>query len=549
MKKTLPLPIIAIACLALFACGGKNAPATPAQPVEGVSTESGAKLSQVEIGEEMPQDLPQKRDPAVLQQVLDQLYVSGADFRWPKPAIRLVNSQNFVATFRPRSNEILVEEKALEACRSFARDSTAMIAFLIGHELSHFYENEGNKLGTPTNFLAFGQHQDAGLQSEINADLRGIFLCHVAGYNLIRSLLPNFIEQIYASYQLDKKALPNYPPKQERQAHATLVQHRADTLFHIFHAAIYLTGFGKYAEANACYDYLLKYYNGAEVYNNLGVLNALQAMQVGGKNPDSLWYPLELDVYTRLERARDEPLTPVERQQREDFLNNALEQFETAIAMNPAYEAANTNLLCTKLLLGRNEAVIAALENKRVEVKGDVKKLLVAIAKAQTGKDIGAIIQLFKGLEKSENVQVATVARFNATILSGQEMEAAPQTCSLKPIESYPDGVKLGDLRWHGGYALDKEGKYLIHWQQKAHSTLYKFNTSKQLVAFQIIHSPAIVIDPRLKVGLSMQQKDLPARQVLISANLGSFWMAAPCQLMIKTKNKRIVEEWAIVLE
>ncbi len=529
--------------LTIFGCEVKQSPIIPAEVVSSPTASEPTDSAPATPTHDSTQSTPTA--PRILQQVLDQVYEAGGDYRWAKPNIRLATSASFVATFRPRSNEILVEEKALKACRSLGKDSTAMLAFLIGHELSHFYDNEGKKSGVSTNFLAFDHHHDGDLQSEINADLRGIFLCHVAGYDRIRALLPEFIERVYDNYKMKESELTNYPPKMERQAHAMLVQNRADTLFHVFQAATYLTGFGKYTEATACYDFLLQYYNGAEVYNNLGVLNAMQAMQVGGKYPDSLWYPLELDVYTRLEAARSEPLTPMEEKQRNALLGRALQQIEMALAMNPNYKAAYANRLCVKLLLGQNEEVASALKNSKSLVGGDLKKLLSAILKAQTGEDREGVGQAFKELANSNDQQVATVARFNAAVLSRQEIKAIPQSCGIKDANNYLDGIKHRDLRRQGGFALDKEGKLLIQWQEKQHSTFYLFNRAGQSSAFQVINSPAVFIDPRLKVGLSLRQKNFPVKQVLLAANIGSFWLASPCQLLIKTVKKGRVEEWA----
>lgn len=545
MKNTLTRLITIVACLAIGACVGKNAPEAPAPTVEVAGPATGVPDTPATTSEAEALKKGEEAVPAVLKQVLDQVYEAGGDYRWAKPNIRLAKSASFVATFRPRSNEILVEEKALKACRSLGKDSTAMLAFLIGHELSHFYDNEGKKSGVSTNFLAFDHHHEGDLQSEINADLRGIFLCHVAGYDRIRALLPEFIERVYSNYQMKESELTNYPPKRERQAHAMLVQNRADTLFHVFQAATYLTGFGKYTEATACYDFLLQYYNGAEVFNNLGVLNAMQAMQVGGKYPDTLWYPLELDVYTRLEAARRNMLTLMEEKQRKALLVKALQQIEAALEMNPDYKAAYANRLCVKLLLGQNEEVASALQNSKSLVKGDLKKLLSAILKAQTGEDREGVEQAFQKLANSNDQQVATVAKFNAAVMSKQEIKAISQSCKIKDANNYLDGVKNRDLRSHGGFALDKEGKLLIQWQEKQHSTFYLFNRAGQRSAFQVINSPAVFIDPRLKVGLSLRQKDFPVKQVLLAANLGSFWLASPCQLLIKTVKKGKVEEWA----
>ncbi|MBK8703682.1 MAG: hypothetical protein IPN33_08635 [Saprospiraceae bacterium] len=420
-----------------------------------------------------------------------------------------------------------------------------MLAFLLGHELTHYYQRT---TGETTNFLAYHQHRNANLDSEINADLQGIFLCHLAGYDRIRPLLPKFVDRIYAAYQLETKTLQNYPKKAERRQHAMVVQQRADTLFHLFQAATYLTAFGKYEEAAVCFDYLKPYYSGQEVHNNLGVLYTLQAMQVGGKHPDLLWYPLELDVYTRLEKARGAPLTDNEQKQRNTLLQQALQHLETALAMNPGYEPAQINRWCVLLLLGKTEEVKKELQ--RSKAKSDRKKLLCAIAKAQFESEQAKALELFRDLEQSADNQVATLAQYNMAALMGEDIAVSPVACKMADQNGYPDGVRLRDLRQPGGIPLDEAGKTILQWQEKSHSTLYIINQKGRVSAFQVVPSAALAIQPDIRVGLSLKSNHTNgAHRLSIPTQSGLFWYMAPCKTMIKTDSKNKIEAWAVNYE
>jgi tetratricopeptide (TPR) repeat protein len=545
MKAITPYPVFYCALLVwCVACGGKKTANDQSVPIkqkleEAVVDDNSSK------NEISPVRKNDDGTTVFLQGLLNELYKAGGDFRRLRPKIRLVQSEENVASYRPRTNVIVLEEKAIQACRTFGKDSTAMLAFLLGHELTHYYQRT---TGETTNFLAYHQHRNANLESEINADLQGIFLCHLSGYNRIRPLLPQLIDRIYQTYQLQEKTLANYPKQTERRQHALLVQQRADTLFHVFQAATYLTGFGKYEEAAACFGYLLPVYAGQEVHNNLGVLYALQAMQVGGKHPDLLWYPLELDVYTRLEKARGAPLTDSEQKQRNTLLQQALQHLETALTMNPGYEPAQINRWCVLLLFGKIEEVEKELQ--RSKVKSDRKKLLWAIAKAQSGSEQAEAIEIFRGLEKSADKQVATLAQYNMAALMGEEIAVSPVACKMADQNGYPDGVRLRDLRQPGGLQLDEGGKTFLQWQEKKHSTLFIINRLGRVSVFQVVPSAALAIQPDIRVGLSLKSNHTNgAYRLSIPTKSGLFWYLAPCKIMIKTDRKNNIEAWAVNYE
>jgi tetratricopeptide (TPR) repeat protein len=547
MKAITPSPVFYCALLVwCVACGGKKPANDQSVPIKQKSEEAVVD-DHFSTNEISPVQKNDNGTTVFLQGLLNELYKAGGDFRRPRPKIRLVQSEENVASYRPRTNVIVLEEKALQACRTFGKDSTAMLAFLIGHELTHYYQRTS---GETTNFLAYHQHRNANLDSEINADLQGIFLCHLAGYGRIRPLLPQFIDRIYQTYQLQEKTLANYPKQTERRQHALLVQQRADTLFHVFQAATYLTGFGKYEEAAACFGYLLPVYAGQEVHNNLGVLYALQAMQVGGKHPDLLWYPLELDVFTRLEKARGAPLTDQELKQRNTLLQRALQHLETALAMNPGYEPAQLNAWCVMLLLGKTGEVKSQLQNSKLATNNDRKKLLRAIAQAQSESEQTEAIELFEQLQKSADKQVATLAQYNMAALMGEDIAVSPVACKLADQNGYPDGVRLRDLRQPGGMRLDEGGKTFLQWQEKKHSTLFIINHLGSVSAFQVVPSAAVVVQPDIRVGLAFKsgQKN-GAEQLSLPTLSGSFWYMAPCKIMIKTGSKNKIEAWAVNYE
>ena len=545
--KTIAGFVLFATMFACYSCREKQvSPEVPGLAPASISTELSTDETAITVSE-TAKPAATTHVPVILQQLLNELYEAGGDFRWKKPAIELVDSDNFVATFRPRSNKILIEQKVLAICRSFGKDSSAMLAFLIGHELTHFYQNEGAKTAGSTNFLAFHKAHDADIQSEVSADLQGIFLTYIAGYQRIQDCFPELIDRIYINYQLNSKQLEGYPEKQERQEFARVVRQRSDTLFHVFQAATYLSGFGKYREATACYNYLLQFYRGCEIYNNLGVLYALQAMKVGGKNADTLWYPLELDIHSRLSEARAGPLTATELGQRNELLEMAIVHFERSRNMNPWYQTAQVNRFCALLLLGQYDLVLKEIENPGTAIDKDLKGLLTALAYTQREEMKAEALALFEKLENINNKQVAALAKLNAASLRGQQVNVQSPKCSLPDMDQYPDGTKLRDLRMTGGFSLDEEASVILQWHDKTYSTLFLLNDGGDQTSFQVIHSPAVSLDPQLKVGLAFSEEHLkPAQKLFMPARLGNFWYASPCKMVINSNRKGKIEAWAV---
>jgi hypothetical protein len=75
--------------------------------------------------------------------IYNRLVQARGDFRYPVPTFNLSTEEEHCAFINYKLLEIQLEVKALEVCNSFGADSETAIAFLLAHELTHYYEKHG----------------------------------------------------------------------------------------------------------------------------------------------------------------------------------------------------------------------------------------------------------------------------------------------------------------------------------------------------------------------------------------------------------------------
>jgi len=224
-------------------------------------------------------------DQIVAETILKKLFTAYGNFVYPiPPKIEIVAEKKRVAAFiaDKQSGRIIIEKAAIEVCKSLGKDYESALAFIIGHELGHFFDRTNNK-GFATNYLKWTHTQ----KEEEKADIWGVFCAYLADYKTV-SIVPNLIEAIYLEYGLMEKKdnLYGYPSFQIRQEVAQNVQNQVKELIHLFDTANYLSAMGKYRLAASSYQYILQFYQGREIYNNLGVNYALESMNFTQKNVD-----------------------------------------------------------------------------------------------------------------------------------------------------------------------------------------------------------------------------------------------------------------------
>lgn len=429
----------------------------------------------------------------IIQKVVSKLYHTNSNFNKKQPTVAFKNTTLQVASYVPDKNEIVVEAQAYQICQSMGKDSLNALAFLLGHELTHFYQHAHTKVGFISNFLSYDKTPNADTRFEKEADVQGAFNAYLAGYDMDDNI-GLVLDKIYTGYQLKDKVLTGYPSFEERQNVAKEVQQKVSDLIKVYETANYLAALGQYDFARLCYEYILEVYQNREVYNNLGILSALSAADLTSKDVDDLIFPYEMDWSTRLSRKKSRgtgTLTDYAQAQRITLLKKAQTYFETAIRMDKTYLVAPLNRLCILAQLDKTEEAIDAYNKLKKRLKDPLQQAYLKLAYAlvlskKVEKQTESSTILTK-LSQNDHAGVAAMARYNKAVLENQTVEMPSSTCDFTVDNKNVDSVKLYKLT-SKGYVInvntDKKARLIF--QKQAHSTVIQANINgRYSFAFQ----------------------------------------------------------------
>lgn len=343
--------------------------------------------------------------------------------------------------------EIQLEVKALEVCNSFGADSESAMAFLLAHELTHYYEKHGWRSSFAEDFkdlkvsstLINNTVDEAANETE--ADYLGGFLTYSAGYGLFDkgSVV---IQNLYKAYGL-KDLLPGYPSLVDRQKLSQRTAEKIKSLVDVFEMANLLTAIGNYTEAYEYYRYILVDYQSREIYNNLGVTALMDALQRFKTDELKYRYPIELDLESTGNKGQDD------QNPRTILLQKAILQFDAAISLDPDYAPAYLNKAIAFALLNDPvrarfyadiEARQAAKANEYAKTLVDID-LLLGILEANAGNDGKA-----KALFKSAADAGSALAVINQKILQKKSLDATDRGLANIALTERIDGQSLDDI-------------------------------------------------------------------------------------------------------
>ena len=328
-----------------------------------------------------------------IKKIYQKLVNARGDFRYKIPEVFLRNEVSRVASIDYDRLEIVIEEKAFKTCEKYG---DAAIAFLLGHELTHYYEKHAWRNGFVSGFSDLKVGKDLkkltdNVANETQADYLGGFLAYSAGYGMFEKS-GEILRSLYADYNMGEN-LPGYPSLSDRVELAKRTTSKLESLIEVFEMANLLAATGKYPEAYQYYNYMLMQYQSREIYNNLGVTSAMDAIQYFDKEKELIFqYPLELDL--ELQGSRDNSTIDT----RNNLLKTAIRHFDAAINLDPDYSPAYLNKATALALMGdtikakfyaEQEAVPVALKKKDFKTASDVNVLL-GILKAKSGDKTAA---------------------------------------------------------------------------------------------------------------------------------------------------------------
>ena len=490
---------------------------------------------------------------AIIQKVVSKLYNTNSNFNKKQPTVAFKNTTSQVASYVPDKNMIVFETQAYQICQSMGKDSLNALAFLLGHELTHFYQHAHTKVGFISNFLSYDKTPNADTRFEKEADVQGAFNAYLAGYD-IGDNIGLVLDKIYTGYQLKDKILTGYPSFEERQNVAKEVQQKVSDLIKVYETANYLAALGQYDFARLCYEHILEVYQNREVYNNLGILSALSAADLTSKDADDLVFPYEMDWNTRLSRKKSRgttTLTEYAQAQRVTLLRRAQTHFETAMQMDNSYAVAPLNRLCILAQLGKTEEALQAYSKLKKRFFKSMDTLQQAYAK------LAYALILSKKIEKQEesstilrellqytHTGIAAMARYNKAILEKQPVEMPLSICDIIVENIKIDSVQLHKLALKGYVITVNTAKNArLIFQKQAHSMVIQAKINGQYYfAFQRVKG-------FLPKNTSRNNRDRESREGGINGKMvlttnGSISLCEEQQLAVRYDNQNRMVEW-----
>jgi tetratricopeptide (TPR) repeat protein len=281
--------------------------------------------------------------------IYEKLVEAKGDRRMPVPQLNLRNEVAYVASMDYKLLDISLEKKAYDVAKKYG---DAAIAFLLAHELVHYYEKHGwrSQYADAVSDLETGKvlvSLDDRVVNEVQSDVLGGFLAYSAGFGIFDKggLL---IDDLYKEYKMGEKMF-GYPSKKDRISLSERNKEQIAKLSNMFEMAGLLTVIGKYEEAYTYYGFLLNKYQSRELYNNAGLTCMMKAYSL--LNPDSMIF--ELPAVMDIEFSGDSR-NATTFDQINKLIDEALNHFETAIIMNKGYLPSYINKASAQIIRAVN---------------------------------------------------------------------------------------------------------------------------------------------------------------------------------------------------
>ena len=270
------------------------------------------------------------------------------------PSLIFKSSTSNPASYSPSRNRIQIEYKVLEICYSFGKDSLNALAYILAHEIGHHYQNHGwdtqyASLDFSDKINKIEEDNQQRVDDETQADVYAGFYAHLAGYNAL-SVAEEFLGKIYKEYSLPS-SLPNYPTLSERKKIINKNKLDFEQLRIIFDVGNIAMSLGQYNYAQELFEYILnKGFTSREIYNNLGLCYAYEALDLDIEDNYNVVFPFKMDLSSRLSE-KEVTRNMSSHQKAIQLLNNANKEFNTALELDPSYSLSKENIFYSQIAL------------------------------------------------------------------------------------------------------------------------------------------------------------------------------------------------------
>lgn len=486
------------------------------------------------------------------EKVYKKMREAAGDFRRNLPKLILMERVERVASYRSYDNTLIIEKKAFDVCESMGKDAESALAFLLGHELTHFYQqHDWEEAGFGTTFLTEKEVFVKHAHHEAEADVYGAFVAYVAGYNTL-NIIPTLLDKLYTQYKLEAKMV-NYPSLSERKTVSEKVKGKVLDLINIYDNANYFAALGWHVQAVYCYEYILKFLKTKELYNNMGM--ALAAIAIQQRSADSYWYPIEVDL--------DNALRGWTEKTQAELLGAAAEYLEKALAFDETYLAAHLNFVVVYDMQSNYKQASTKLKLAEKYSSSVIDKaniaILEGIVQAHTGDKTAAESSFEKAQKYTINAAVRLLATHNLKVL--KEGRNPLSTEPMTRMEDMLDGIPLLEfppLKFQQSLVFSEGfmGTAKIHFNRYPNSKFAclesksPFDTQNSYFALQRTQGLATYKGVRAGNTVSVLRRiydNIQAPRTVRYRN-GYFLIYRSLGLIFKVNNQELLEEWALFL-
>ncbi len=270
------------------------------------------------------------------------------------PILELTKSKNNPASYNPKTSTIRIEEKLLEICYSFGKDSLNALSYILAHELGHHYQNHGYharyaSLDFTKTENVTEEKSNLRIDYESQADVYAGFYSHISGYDAL-SVASKFLDSIYKAYNLPRN-IKNYPTLEQRKFIINKNKDDFNYLKKIFDYANLNLSIGNYDVSRQLFNYILNYgFTSREIYNNLGMSYIYEALDMGFEAKYlELLIPFKSDLNSRL--SSDSETRSINYTEKLLLLiDKAKNEFSLALTLDSRYEPSIQNLFYSNLI-------------------------------------------------------------------------------------------------------------------------------------------------------------------------------------------------------
>ncbi len=299
--------------------------------------------------------------------VCKQVALTFNDFRELPNLVMPRGKSNMLARFYAEPEmQLIIDEKLYDLCREIGKDSLSALAFVIGHELTHFfYGHQHPSFGFAT---SQSRLNNSNKDIEKEADLYGLIHGFSSGYQTFK-VAKTILEKIYRVYELRDSSL-NYPTKKQRINSIVGQIQRAQQLASTFEVGKFLYLNRQYGVAAHCFADLCTQLPTKEFLTNLGLAQLQQVLVSDWTKSHFMPFklPVELEAENRLLDTNREGISDKSNES-EKLLESSIKNFEKAIALDYHYLPAHINLATALLLHNRYGTVKDQLDLLEKNIK------------------------------------------------------------------------------------------------------------------------------------------------------------------------------------